>query len=298
MRILTLCSLGTLLALSATAQRSGVAAKPPAPTRNAGPAVSAPLGLTADEGVVIARLRKEDKAFDLSPDEMIRLKKANVSDATLEVMLDPKAEIKPAAPLSEPPSPPAAAAGTTPSAGAAAVGDPNDPMAPHESGIYLYTKDRDGKVAMTVLELAAAQGQKVRAGPGSFVGWPNGKIKEVIPGQRASIRTSDANPEFYFYFDDKAAGLGQGVTVSNPNQYALLKLDLSKSNRETNIGKFGVFGSSSGADPNAIIGFKSQRIRPGLYKVTMGAPLQPGEYCFLSGGAGAVGVFDFGVDQN
>src|SRR5260370_42031927 len=46
------------------------------------------------EDVIIARLRKEDRAFDLAPDDMIRLKKAGVSDGVLKVMMDPKTEIR------------------------------------------------------------------------------------------------------------------------------------------------------------------------------------------------------------
>jgi len=74
-------------------------------TKNATP-VSKSQGMTVDgvlamveaglsDDVIIARLRKEDKAFDLSSDDMIRLKKAKVSDAVLMVMLDPKAVSKP-----------------------------------------------------------------------------------------------------------------------------------------------------------------------------------------------------------
>ena len=55
-----------------------------------------------------------------------------------------------------------------------------------------------------------------------------------------------------------------------------------------------------------MIGIKSERLRAGLYKVTMNVPLQVGEYCFLASsgalgayGAGAGGagdLFDFGVN--
>jgi len=46
------------------------------------------------DDVVIAMLRKQGKAFDLGPADMIRLKKAKVSDAVVKVMLDPKAPIQ------------------------------------------------------------------------------------------------------------------------------------------------------------------------------------------------------------
>ena len=56
-----------------------------------------------------------------------------------------------------------------------------------------------------------------------------------------------------------------------------------------------------------MITFKSERLRSGLYKVTMNEPLAPGEYCFLAslgalgaygaGAAGAADLFDFGVSS-
>jgi hypothetical protein len=114
---------------------------------------------------------------------------------------------------------------------------------------------------------------------------------------------------FYFYFDDKAAGLGKGLfgttgRVSNPKQFTLLKLDVHSKTRETTIGAFGIFGGNTGTDSNALIPFASEQIRPGLYKVTLNHSLQPAEYCFMAsnlqtgaynaGSAGAVDIFDFG----
>lgn len=268
--------------------------------------------------VLTARLRKEDKAFDLSPDDLIRLKKANVSDTVVRIMMDPKAEISKAAPTPVPVVvqapilaglPTVNPSGATPGAGTASTGDPNDPVASHDSGIYLYTKDQDGKPQMIVLERAAYQGAKTGGVFASAMtyGIKKAKTKAVIPRSRASIRVADPTPVFYFYFDDKAAGLGKsyfGISnLSNPNQFALLKLELAKSNRETIIGQFGAFSSSSGTDAKSMVAFKSERIRPGLYKVVVDG-LQPGEYCFLAssgalgaygaGAAGAADIFDFG----
>jgi hypothetical protein len=286
------------------------------------------------EDVVLARIRKENKAFDLSPEDLIKLKKSGVSDAILRVMLDPKAEVKPPMqPIPQPQAPAAPAApvavqapvvpvvtplsnpsGATPGPETSApTGDPNDPMTPHDSGIYLYTRDRDGNPKMIVLERAAYQGSKTGGVVTSSLtmGLRKVKMKAVIPGPRASIRTSDQRPVFYFYFEDKAAGLGKsyfGLTsLSNPNQFALVKLEVKKSNRETIIGEFGALGASSGTHVKSMIPFKSERIRPGLYKVVPTESLEEGEYCFLAsaglgafgaGAAGAVDIFDFAVVPN
>lgn len=318
-----------------TAQKK--TAEPTAPAK--------PQGLNADsivsmvqaglsEDLIVARIRKEDRAFDLSPEEMIRLKKAGVSDAILRVMLDPKAEVKPQPqPNPQPQVPVAPAApvvlhtpavpvvapvanpsGATPAPGSSApAGDPNDPMTPHDSGIYLYTRDRDGNPKMIVLERAAYQGSKTGGVLTSALtyGLRKAKMKAVIPGPRAALRTGDQRPVFYFYFEDKAAGLGKsyfGLTsLSNPNQFALVKLEVKKSNRETIIGEFGALGASSGTHAKSMMPFKSERIRPGLYKVVPSESLEEGEYCFLAsagfgafgaGAAGAVDILDFAVVPN
>jgi hypothetical protein len=128
----------------------------------------------------------------------------------------------------------------------------------------------------------------------------------------AVIRTRQGNPVFYFYFEDKEAGLGRGGffaggIVSNPNQFALLKLNVDKHNRSTEIGAFSMWGTSSGSQEKSMIAFKAERLAPGLYKVEISNELVPGEYCFVatSNVAGAYGagatfahdLFDFGVDK-
>ena len=324
--------MAVLLVGSAAGQQASGAAK--APSKKVVPAaVPKPEGLTVDgviamgqaglsEDVIIARLRKEDKVGDLSTNDMIRLKKANMSDAVIKVMLDPKAEIKPPAPAAPPiPAPTPVPlvvqtqlvpgvinpSGATPALGSAASGDPNDPMVPHDSGIYLFGKDANGAPKLIVLERAAYQGAKTgTAGLMLTGGLKKAKTKAVIAGPRASIR-AEASPVFYFYFDDKAAGLGKSyfgiANVSNPNQFALIRLEVAKSNRETVIMEANIFGASSGTYDKSMVGIKSERIRAGLYRVTLNNPLLPGEYCFLAsagalgayaaGAAGAADIFDF-----
>jgi hypothetical protein len=138
------------------------------------------------------------------------------------------------------------------------------------------------------------------------------KTKAVIPRKTAPLRVAESKPTFYFYFDDKAAGLGRGLfagsTVSNPNQFALLRLNIEKHARTTEVGEFSMWGGSSGSNEKSMIAFKSERVAAGLYKVEVSTEMKPGEYCFIatSGVAGAYGagatfahdLFDFGIDTN
>jgi hypothetical protein len=205
------------------------------------------------------------------------------------------------------------ASGATPPAGTLTTGDPNDPMASHDSGIYLYAKNLKGEYTLSILEQAAYQGTKTGSVMGSAFtyGIKKLKMKAVIPGQHASIRATEPQPVFYFYFEDKAAGLGKGAfgagAVANPNQFALIKLDVTNSSRETIVAQFGTFGSSTGTNQKSMISFKSERVRPGVYKVVPDSSMKPGEYCFLvsqanvgafgAGAAGASQIFDFAVTQ-
>ncbi|MCC6342836.1 MAG: hypothetical protein IT166_11590 [Bryobacterales bacterium] len=59
------------------------------------------------EEVIVARVRKENRAFDLSPEDMVMLKKAGVGDNVLRVMMDPKAE-QPSLPVAAVPVSPTA----------------------------------------------------------------------------------------------------------------------------------------------------------------------------------------------
>jgi hypothetical protein len=288
----------------------------------AGPAEK-PAGLTVDsvvamvdaglsEEVIIARLRSQDKGFDLTTEEMIRLKQSKVSDAVLQVMLDPHSQVRQPATQAIAGIRTPNASGATPAPGSEAKGDPSDPMIPHDSGIYLMAKSRDGKLQMVVLERASYQGAKSGGFLGSAMtyGIVKAKTKAIINGPHASIRVNETSPVFYFYFDDKQAGLGKtyfGVgNLSNPNQFSLVKLEVTKQNRESTVGTFSALGSSSGAESKAIIPFKSERIRPGLYKVSVES-IKPGEYCFVASSnsgvqspfgmtaTAATDIFDFGV---
>ena len=241
------------------------------------------------EGVILSMVNTQPPKYSVTPDKLIELKSAGVSDRIVAAMVERSAGAGPVAPNPT-----------------GATGNPNDPMAPHDSGIYLYAKGRDGEYKMTVLEQAAYQGSKTGGMLGTALtyGIKKAKMKAVIPGQHASIRTSDTQPVFYFYFEDKAAGLGKGAfgagAVSNPNQFALVKLSVTKTSRETIIGEFGALGSSTGTSEKSMVTFKSERLRPGLFKVAATGPMEGSEYCFLVSqvnmgafGAGAAGASRF-----
>jgi hypothetical protein len=123
------------------------------------------------------------------------------------------------------------------------------------------------------------------------------KIKAVLRGAHANARVSDPQPVFYFYFEEQGAGLSHASTpfggTSTPNEYTLLKFDVKGATRETIVGQANAFGASGGTDDKAVTSFTYTKLRPGVYKVMLSSPLQPGEYGFISGG-GAVAVTPYG----
>jgi hypothetical protein len=288
----------------------GLAQDPPKPA-NAGMSVAdvqdmVKAGLSED--LVIAALRKENKKFDLGAQDMLQLKKAGISDNIIKVMLDPSVPV--ASPVVLPTGGVGGiraprASGATPDAGvseAAIAANINNPDAPHDSGIYIFSGNK-----MIELERAAPQGTKTGVlGHVLTYGIVKGKTKAVLPGPRASIRISEERPTIYFYFEDKSAALGKtgfgAQTVSNPNQFALLKLEQKKDSREVVIGTVGFASSSTGSESKEEIAFKSEKIRPGVYRVIPTANMEPGEYCFVSaspgGAAGAADIFDFSINPN
>jgi curli biogenesis system outer membrane secretion channel CsgG len=104
----------SIVIIAAVALGQTPPAAAPAPKRAAAPRAASPVdsviqlvkgGMSDD--LIIRSLKKNNKAVDLSPADMVKLKQAGVSDNVIGVMLDPSSAPAASAP---PPPPPAAAA--------------------------------------------------------------------------------------------------------------------------------------------------------------------------------------------
>lgn len=237
--------------------------------------------------VIITKIQTSKTNFDTSTPGLVALSKAGVPADVIKVMMTSGA---------------AAASNAKPQAG-----DPNDPLSDHEAGIYMYYKTSGGKQQLTELEPTVyTQGKSGGVFQSAMTyGIAKVKWKAVVRSPHASIRTTDPDVVFYFYFEEKGAGLSHSAsTLSTPNEFTLLRFDVKKDERETTVMQANAFGSQSGTQDNASVQFTFEKIRPGVYKVKPNAPMQPGEFGFLSsqtGGAFAPGaatankVFDFGI---
>jgi hypothetical protein len=184
--------------------------------------------------------------------------------------------------------------------------DPNDPSSPHDPGIWAFVSNgRERKMVMlepTVYSQGKSGGTFASA---MTYGIAKVKWKAVVRNAHSNTKVNDASAVFYFYFEEKGAGLSHASFggTSTPNEFTLLRFDVKSETRETTVMKANAFGSSTGTDDKATIGFDFEKLRPGVYKVKAKNPLAPGEYCFLSamgsafapGAATANRLFDFSV---
>lgn len=316
---LVMITLGASFASASQIKRpAGPAAPSPA---TAATAVPAPAGLTNQdilkmvqaglgESVVLATIRTaKATSFDLSPDGLIALKKAGVSDPIVATMIDPKAVAPATAPAAAAPlfgaGPPADNRTRVDSATAS-------PEIPREPGIY-WDKGRDGNHHLVGLEPTVFSQAKTGGFLTSALTYGIKKInwKAVARGSAAVLHITESQPTFYFYFESKGSGLGNTggfagwlAGATSPNEFVLARMTSKSKDRELIVGEIGAFGGSSGARSKDTIDIQIDRLSGGVYRVRSAQPLEPGEYCFFyAGGVSTMGVgsagtgklFDFGI---
>ena len=231
--------------------------------------------------VIVAKIRASKTDFDVSVDEMVRLKGEGVDDEVLSAMID--VAVAPGTPLSPPKSPP-------------------------ESGIY-YAQNPGAEEELLLLEPNVYTQSKETGVWKQAITYGIAKVryKAVLPDSHAKVRVETRRPTFYFFFDVPNAGLSSSGSAWGPatsaNEFILAKVDVKKSTRELEVGEDGQYtGRKYGVSEKAVRPFDYERLAPGVYRVTPKADLADGEYCFLyagsvaaSGAGGGPKLFDFGV---
>jgi hypothetical protein len=243
-----------------------------------------------DKSVIAAKVRSARGKFDLSTTALIELKKEGVADEVVAAMLEVNS---------------GAVKKADGGAAGAASGDPNDPMSPHDYGVYLY-EDKDGKKVMTQLTANVSAQNRTGGLWTSSITYGIGKVKVKanLPGNSAKLQLKETQPVFYFYLDAKSGGLNTSSGIpSNPNEFALVKFNVRSDNREVTIGKANAFGAKGGLSDEYVVQFNAESQGNGIYKITPLTPLKNGEYGFYlinsgnSNASSAVGskFFDFGI---
>ncbi|HLA94400.1 MAG TPA: hypothetical protein VK612_01680 [Pyrinomonadaceae bacterium] len=247
--------------------------------------------------IVIGKIRTSKTNFDTSTDALIKLKSAGVGDDVIAAIFEAKSGKS----LSTAP-----AGNVNGSAAVGGLGDPNDPMAKHNYGIYLF-EEKDGVRKMTSLKPNVSAQNRTGGLFTSSLTYGIGKVKTKtnLPGRTADLQLQSIVPTFYFYLDITSGGLNTSSGVpSDPKEFTLVRFNQRSDNREVTIGKSNAFGAKGGLSDEYVVQVKAEDMGNGIFKVTPAADLKKGEYGFMlvnsgnSNTAAGVGAkfFDFGVN--
>src|SRR5947209_11427889 len=221
--------------------------------------------------IIINKIHVSKTNFNTSTDELIRLQQSRVPPEIINAIVEASSN--------------ASIVKSAMGAGDAAKTDPNDPLATHEAGIYLRSEE-DGQKRMVQLEPSVSKQTKSGGFLASAVtyGIAKTKFKAALAGSNASLQIDMPRPIFYFYFEVKNAGLSSNTYyATSPNEFVLVKFNTKGSTREVTTSQANVFGAQSGTMDKAAHGFKSDKLGPGVYKVTPQEDLEEGEYGFYNG---------------
>jgi hypothetical protein len=234
------------------------------------------------EELIVARVKRNAKPFDLSSDEILELKRSGVNETVIKFLLDPTAPYAPPAP---PPNPPAIApvpASPPPPA-------PTDPLAlkvPPDAGIY-YLTGKDEFLKLDFRPVVQFK-QPGKAKPMLSAGILKGHVVGSVVGPAARTRVAGRPLIFYARLAEKSVSDG----------LVLLNLDLSESRRDID------FGTKPGKPVfpvESVRPFESGDVRQGLFRLSVILD-HPGEYLFFVLGSaddkkGLLGKgYDFGMD--
>lgn len=243
------------------------------------------------DAVIVTKIKSSECKFDTSPDVLIKLKHAGLSDTILQAMAESGAVPRPAS------------AGPSPGA---ALADPNDPLAEHDPGVYYLRQNRAGRQMVQLEPTAFSEMKSNNFFPMLWVPGTKMKQRGVVRGTRSEVRIAESRPTFYFYFQRKSGTPNYlpawpvwFAALSGPNEFTLARLEAKKEERELLIGEIGMAKMSWGVRNEDTIKFDFEKLGPGLYKAIPRTDLQPGEYCFVYLGQGGMvrgGLFDFGVN--
>jgi hypothetical protein len=232
------------------------------------------------EELIITKIKKNGKPFDLNTEELLELKKAGVSDNVIKFLLDPSQPyVTPPAPLAEPasrsPSKPSGPVKQYPE-------DPYSAKVPADPGLYHFVQEMPMRVDIKML-LGAKQG------PGlAKVLMKKAKVVAYLVGPSAKTRIREASPIFYMRLPE-----GKGI-----EEVVLVALIAKSDRREVAMES----GAKQELNAGSMRPFDSLEVGARLFKITT-SRLGKGEYLFfLIGSAeppkGNYGKgYDFGIEQ-
>ena len=210
-------------------------------------------GLSND--IIIAEIRNSHQKFNLTPNQLIELKRDKVNDGIIAAMLDPN---------------PATTAAPMPAA--------SPSLYPTDDGVYL---NRQGKWEMIYPEIVNWKTGGIFK---SFLsgGFVKGDINGHIAGGRSRYNVFEP-VTFLIVLPHRDA-----IT-----EYQLLRLHAHSDSREFRAMTGGVLHSSGGASHDAVA-YTPRRVAPYTYQITL-TQLRHGEYGFLPPGQNSSSMASSGM---
>ena len=221
------------------------------------------------EELIVTKIKKNGKAFDLSRQELIDLRKLGVSETVIKYLLDPSQPYTPA----PPPQPPETGPVAKPAETKKYPADPLASKVPGDPGLYLFMLDASIRIEIKLLlGTEPAKGLMKKA-----------KGVAYLVGPQAKTRIKSSRPVFYMR-------LPEGTEIE---QLVLVAVLEKNDRREADV---------AGLRPEVTRPFDSVEVAARLYRITP-AKLAPGEYLFLIVGSAdpSKGIhgkgYDFGIDE-
>lgn len=261
------------------------------------------------DNLIISKINTSPIKFDVSTDGIINLKKNNVSDPVINLMVDKQSKLD-----------------QTKSLSVNNNGDGNN-FTFKKSGIYFLKDKKHTPLDPTLVTSSNSKGGILRS---IYFG---NKIMSQIEGNEANYTLTKAT-EIYFNFVpmDKDLNSSHGQSVNDedyfgsimrswqgnsvaisPNEFKLVKLRVQKSilpfikknKREYQSGKIKGMKSDLSIGDKYIVNFKYEKVSEYTFKIKLPSDIEPGQYCFVYLGNNGKNmayinnsnkVFDFGIE--
>ena len=180
------------------------------------------------EELIVAKIKKNGKAFDLNEDELLELKKEGVADTIVKFLLDPSLPYVPPAPSKTSSEP--------------SRHYPDDALAskvPPEPGLYYFSGD-----SPTAIEMKILLGQKVGGKKGSTIAYLIGSMARQEPKR-----------EIFYLRLPEAKSIEEVVLVALTKRADRRELDLGHESKVE-------------IKPEAVRSFETLEVGPHLFRIT------------------------------
>ncbi len=233
--------------------------------------------------IIKSKIQNSYCNFDLTTKALISLKNAGISDDIITLMLTRVNNVT----------------NIKITDNSKIVEEPNKGVEP---GVY-YCKG----MPCNLIELEASVYSQSKTGSGIATALSYGiaktKAKATLSGASANLILEELKPTFYFYFvrnsgnnfGSAGTSFGWFTSATSPNEFILVKFEVTKKAREVVTGSWSTYsGMSSGIDDDNKIEFKYEKISPGVYRVYTEKPLVKGQYCFMYAGSSSTTTTMYG----